>query len=81
MLAAAHPDKLSLTKLTTIAGEPMYRVDVKAAPSKRRGRGARKPLAVLLASGVHGNEPTGVQTTLAFLDKLVNWEFVQANFA
>lgn len=81
-LAAAHPDKLSLTKLTTVAGEPMYRIDVKAAPSKGRGRrGARKPLEVLLSSGVHGNEPTGVQTTLAFLDKLVTNDRLRERFA
>ncbi|MCK5800817.1 MAG: DUF2817 domain-containing protein, partial [Deltaproteobacteria bacterium] len=90
--AKAHPKIVKLTALTHVSGEPLYRVDVAAMPqvggrkgkkgNKAKGKTkATRPLRVLLSSGVHGNEPTGVYATLALLGKILKNDHLRQRFA
>ncbi|RLF26856.1 MAG: hypothetical protein DRN14_06190 [Thermoplasmata archaeon] len=84
--AKAHPKNVKLTALTHVSGEPLYRVDVMAAPQVGGNKGNKaktkptRPLRVLLSSGVHGNEPTGVYATLALLGKILKDDHLRQRF-
>jgi hypothetical protein len=87
-LAKRHPDTIKLTRLGVYGGEPIYRVDVAAKTAQlrkgrkgRKGKRGRAPLKVLLASGVHGNEPTGVHTTMKLLDDLLRKPSLRSRYA
>lgn len=81
-LAKRHPETIKLTRLGSYAGEPIYRVDVAASGTKHAKRGDRAaPLKVLVASGVHGNEPTGVHTSMKLLDDLLRKPSLRRRFA
>ena len=56
-LARQHPQAMRLRTIGHADGLPLLRVDLDGGARRRSGRGK---LRVLVAAGVHGNEPTGV---------------------
>lgn len=76
-LAKQYPDRIKLKKLTQYQGHPIYRVDVAAIKNQRQ---KKAPTKVLLTSGVHGNEPTGVKTTISFLNRLAKSKTLRSRF-
>lgn len=79
-LAARHPDRMKLSVIggvntrtgRTTLTHPLYRIDLKsAAKTERQQPQAQlgRKLKVLVASGVHGNEPVGVETALLLTER------------
>jgi hypothetical protein len=74
-LSKKHPGQLKVSVMGHVKDGigsrsktlPLYRVDLGSGKSK--GPKGKRPLRVLIAGGVHGNEPTGVRTAMAFVDK------------
>lgn len=74
-MVAEHRD-LSLERIGHVGMDPLLKLHLPAKIDARR----RRPLRVLIAAGVHGNEPSGVPALMAYLERALRDGGIRSRF-
>lgn len=79
-LARAHGDRMRLTRIGAVGGQPIYRVDLASSARNGGKKRGRRSMRVLVTGGVHGNEPTGTRTAMSLIRRALGDKGMQARY-